>query len=306
MVKCKYCQYPSRHLGRNSSGTLRYKCLRCARTFSEPRRCIGRMLTPFETGCRAAQLLAEGNSIRSTSRLLKIKDSTVLALLASVGPGCDRLMRSRIRGLDVGHLELDEIWTFVRKKERRVKPGDPETVGDAYIFIAIERHTKLVMAWHLGKRDLGNTCRFIYKVRKATSAKRFQISTDGYPDYERAIEIGLSDRASYGRIVKVNHPGRVEAVFGNPDVSQIETTYIERLNATLRLWCKRMNRDTFAFSKRWDMLAAALALGFAHYNWCRVHGTLKRTPAMAAGLADRPWTVEELLEKACLGASNPG
>ena len=261
------------------------------------------MLTPFETACRAAEMLAEGNSIRSTARLLKMKDMTVVSLLSAEGTGCDELMRSRIRGLDVDHLELDEIWTFVRKKQKRVPEDDPDDVGDVYCYIAIERSTKLIMAWHLGKRELRDACLFIYKVRKATSDSRFQISTDGFDAYEHAIELGLADRASYGRVVKVDYPGRVEAVFGDPDVSQIETTFIERFNGTLRQWCKRMNRKTYSFSKRWDMLEAALALGFAHYNFCRRHGTLKRTQAMAAGLTDRPWTVEELLEKACVDPS---
>ena len=135
MVKCKCCRYPSRRLAHNSSGTQRYGCLRCDRTFSETRHCIGNVYTPFEMACRAAELLAEGNPIQSTSRLLKIKDSTVLSLLAATGASCDELMRSRLRSLAVGHLELDEICTFVRKKQKRVTPAYPETVGDAYIFI---------------------------------------------------------------------------------------------------------------------------------------------------------------------------
>ena len=258
------------------------------------------MYLPFETACRATNMLVEGNSVRSTARFVGIRTATVKSVAERAGAGCDRYMRSRIRGLDVRHLELDEIWGFVHKKQRRVKTSDPDTVGDAYCFIAIDRDTRLIPAWHLGKRDFASTCRFILKVRKATSGKRFQISTDGFPEYEHAIEIGLSDRASYGRIVKVDHPGRVEAVFGNPNVSEIETTYIERYNGTLRQWCKRMTRKTYAFSKKWDMLEAALALNIAHYNFCRKHRTLKMTPAMAAGLTDHVWTVEELLTAACL------
>ena len=300
MTKCKYCQYRCRRFGRNASGTQRYRCLRWRKTFSEPRRCVGNMYLLFETACRATELLAEGNSIRSTARLLGIKTATIQSLLARAGAGCSELLRSKIRGLDVRHLELDEIWTFVRKKQRRVRAGDPDDVGDAFCYIAIERQTRLVVAWHLGKRDLRDTCRFVLKVRKATSKQRFQISTDGFEAYESALERGLSDRASYGRIVKVTKPGRVESVFGNPDVDAIETTYIERFNGTLRQWCKRMTRKTYAFSKDWGMLEAMLALNFAHYNFCRRHGTLKATPAMAAGVADHRWTVEELLENACV------
>ena len=182
----------------------------------------------------ATDLLVEGNSIRSTARLAGMQISTVSALLTQLGADCSDLQRSRIRNMDVKDLELDEIWTFVHKKQKRVKPDDPDTVGNAYCYIALERWTKLILAWHLGKRDEINTCRFILKVREATSSKQFQISTDGWPAYEYAIERGLSDRASYGRIVKVTYPGRVEAVFGDPNIDDIETTFIERYNGTLR------------------------------------------------------------------------
>ena len=147
--------------------------------------------------------------------------------------------------------------------------------------------------------DLGNTGRFVLKVREATSAKWFQVSMDCFEAHELVLELGLSDGASYGRIGKVDYPVRVKAVFGNPDTSQIETNDIERFNGTLRQWCKRMTRKAYAFSKSWDMLEAPLALGFAHYNFCRRHGTLKRTTAMAARLTDHVWTMKELAEAAC-------
>ena len=157
-----------------------------------------------------------------------------------------------------------------------------------------------MLAWHLGKRDEINTCRFIMKVREATSSKCVLISTDGWPAYEYAIDIGLSDCASYGRLIKVNYPNWVEAVFGDPDIDEIETTYIERFNGTLRQWCKRFSRKTYAFSKKWEKLEAALALAFTAHNYRRVHATLRVTPVMAAGLTGHPWTMNELLEEACL------
>ena len=179
-----------------------------------------------------------------------------------------------------------------------MKPGDPHTYGDAYTFIALDRATRFVVAWLLGNRDTTSTARFILNVRQAVSRKRFQVSSDGWEPYEWAIETGLGDRASYGRIVKVTPPGRVEAVFGNPDVDAIETTYVERFNGKLRQWCRRFTRKTYAFSKDWNMLRRALALQFAHYNFCRVHRTLKTSPAVAAGLADHPWDMGELLRAA--------
>lgn len=143
----------------------------------------------------------------------------------------------------------------------------------------------MVVSWLLGKRDGPSTALFVLNVRQAVSRKRFQISTDGWEAYQWALEAGLSDRASYGRIVKVDYPGRVEAVFGNLDINKIETTYVERFNGTLRQWCKRYARSTYASSKRWDMLRCAIVLNLARYEFCRIHQTLQATLAMAADYA---------------------
>ena len=301
-MKCRKCSSSIRcqKFGRTPRGSQRYRCHVCRRTFSEPRQSVGNMYLPLERARNATNLLVEGNSIRSTARLSGVSIKTVSTMLTQIGQGCTNLLRARVRNVDISHLEIDEVWTFVGKKQKRVKASDTSDVGDAYCFIALDRKTKLVVAWHLGKRDAINTAHFIYRVRQAVSAKRFQISSDGWEAYEYAIEAGLSDRASYGRIVKVTNPGRVEAVIGNPNVSEIETTYIERFNGTLRQWSKRYTRKTYAFSKKWEMLEAMLALSFAHYNFCRVHRTLKSTPAMAAGLTNHAWSVGELLEEACL------
>ena len=156
------------------------------------------------------------------------------------------------------------------------------------------------MAWHLGKRGIPDTARFILKVRKAVGRKRFRISRDGCEAYEWALGTGLSDGADYACIVKVLGPVRGEAVLGQPNLSRTETTYIERLNVTLRVWCRRYVRKTPALSKKSEMLQAALALAFAHSNFCRIHRQLRVTPAMAAGPALTSWTTEDLLEKACL------
>ena len=133
---------------------------------------------------------------------------------------------------------------------------------------------------------------FINTVDRATKGA-FQISTDGFPAYVPAI--ARLRRASYARIVKVVGPDVKEAVYGNPDLGQTCTSYIERKNGTLRQWSKRMARKTYSFSKKWENLRAALALHFAHYNFCRIHGSLKVTPAMEAGLSDHVWGLDEML-----------
>lgn len=301
-MTCHSCTASCNRFGRTRAGSQRYRCRRCRKTFCEPRRTVGNHYTSFDKTCAVAHCLVEGNSVRSTARLTGVEVKTVLSLLAAIGRDCADLLTTRVRKVDISHLELDEVWAFVYKKQKHVTADDPDPdhVGDAYTYIALDRKTKLVAAWHLGKRDEHNTLLFVRKIRKATSKKRFQVSSDGWSAYEWALEIGMSDRVSYGRIVKVTYPGRVEAVFGNPDIDEIETTFVERINGTLRQWCKRYTRKTYAFSKRWSMLEAALALNIAHYNFCRIHRTLRVTPAMEAGLTDHVWSLRELLEKACL------
>ena len=298
-MTCPHCSGRSVPHAYNRNGTRRYYCLICKKTFSERRQTIGNRYLSLDKTTLIATLLAEGNSMLSTARIVDVQESTVASLLEEIGRGCSDFMRRRIRNFDVSHLELDETWSFVKKKQKRVKESDPPSVGDAYTYIAIDRATRLVPAWHLGKRDGPDTARFVLNVRGAVSRKRFQISTDGWEAYEWTLEAGLSDRASYGRIVKVVPPGRTEAVFGNPDVNQIETTYVERFNGTLRQWCKRYTRKTYAFSKKWNMLRCAIALNIAHYNFCRVHGTLRVTPAMASGYAKSVWSMDDLLKAAC-------
>ena len=188
--------------------------------------------------------------------------------------------------------------------------ADAKEIGDAYTFIGLERDTKLVVAWHLGKRDRANTEQFLEKIRKATAAARFEVCTDAFIPYTQAIRVILWDRANHSQIVKVYDkpeegrerysPGRfmmVEkaAMSGMPDLERASTSHVERQNGTLRQWCKRLTRLTYAISKKWENLKAALALHFAYYNLCRIHGSLRITPAMAAGITDHVWDIGELI-----------
>jgi len=184
-------------------------------------------------------------------------------------------------------------------------------IGDAYTFIGLESYTKLVVAFHVGKRDRINTEDFVSKIRQATAPGWFDVSTDAFQPYESAIDAGLYDRANHSQVVKLfsNRLDRVnesysparfvcvqkDAVSGNPDLDRATTSHVERKNGSLRHWCKRLCRLTYAFSRKWENLRAALALHFAYYNFCRVHGSLRVTPAMAANLSDHIWTIEELV-----------
>ena len=177
-------------------------------------------------------------------------------------------------------------------------------------FIAIERDTKLVLAWHLGKRDTPNTIEFARKLRAATFEDRFEFCTDAFGSYVPAVTEVLYDRVNYSQVTKVYSkqeegrerysPGEfvtVEkmAVRGNPDLAHSSTSHVERKNGSLRQWCKRLTRLTYAFSKSWDNLRAALALHFAYYNFCRVHSSLRVTPAMESGLTGRVWEISDLV-----------
>ena len=222
--------------------------------------------------------------------------------------------KARLRlGRDVSHsdyigwlvaraanVQCDELWSFIQKKEKRCKPGDDPNCGE------------LIHNFALGKRNKATTDIFIESLRLATSGK-FQITTDGFPPYVKAISDTLEDRASYAQTIKIYRASQegearyspaevasVEAVpvMGQPDPERICTSHIERQNLSIRMGTRRFTRLTNAFSKKWENHWAALACWFAFYNFCRRHQTLRMTPAMAAGISDHIWSVRELLEAA--------
>jgi IS1 family transposase len=265
----------------------------------------------------AIQLLVEGNSIRSTERICGIDRNTIMRLLVLAGERCEKLMSDRVRNLRVEHLELDEAWAYVGCHQKFVdhERDDAYTRGDQYVFIGMESKTKLVMAWHLGKRNGAETETFITKIRHATAADQlFDVSTDAFQPYETAIDGILFERANHAQIVKLfsHHieegrerysPARFvsvakDAVTGMPDLDRASTSHIERKNGSLRQWCKRLTRLTYSYSKKWEHLHAALALHFAYYNFCRVHRSLRVTPSMESKVTDHIWTLRELLQAA--------
>jgi IS1 family transposase/transposase-like protein len=302
--------------GRNR--VQRWKCQQCGKRFSEPqKKPFGAdVRLPREMVCMILNCHVEGNSVRGTARLCDVEKRTVLNIPRLAGEACERLFTEQVRNVRVRDLELDEAWGYVGCKQKRLTLERVEKgmVGDAYTFIALERTSKLVVAWHLGKRDRVNTEDFISKIRWATAPGYFEISTDAFAPYENAIDAGLYDRASHSNVVKLfshhveegrerYNPGQFiavqkDAISGNPDLDRASTSHVERKNGTLRQWCKRLTRLTYAFSKKWEHLKAALALHFAHYDFCRVHGSLRITPAMASRITDHIWTISELLQAA--------
>ena len=322
-MQCPACHQEGRKFGKDRYGNQRYQCQACRKTFSDrPARPLDEMRLPLDKALLCLQLLTEGNSIRATVRISGVAKDTVIALLVCVGEKCEAMLREVLRAVPASDVQGDEIWGFVGMKEKTKKRKHlvADDLGDAYCFVAIERTSKLILAWYLGKRDQCSTRAFVQDVERATRG-RIQFSTDGFRPYPQAVELAFGDRpVDHGTLVKEyatkedDHrysPGEVvgtvkTACCGNPDPDAICTSHVERHNLTMRMQNRRLTRLTNAFSKKWANHEAALGLYFAAYNFVRPHGTLthdapdrrKTTPAMAAGLTDHPWTLLELLQAA--------
>lgn len=262
--------------------------------------------------------LVEGNSIRSTERLTGKHRDTVMRWGLTIGEACRKLHDERINGLYTNLLQLDEIWSFVHTKEKRRREDDPAEYGDEYVFVGIDATSKLVVGYRVGKRDGANTSAFCVDLRKRIIGAP-QVSTDGFKPCREAIEQAFGSRVHHGVAVKLYEdeegkehryaPGRCigierSRVSGSPIEENISTSYVERQNGTIRQGIRRLTRLTNAFSKTLRGLEGAVNLHFGYYNFCRVHGSLRTTPAMAAGLTDRIWTIRELVEIA-LTAPDP-
>jgi len=313
-VTCHNCRIECKRHGRDRKGNQRYQCGQCSKTFLEPReKPLEGMYLPIEKAEMVLRLLLEGNSVSSVERLTEVHHTTIFKLLVLAGDKCERLLGQKIRNVPVKDVQTDELWSFIGKKEKARMPGDDPNLGDAYCFVGIERHTKLVLNFALGRRNQATTDIFIEGLRLATSAQNFQITADGFQPYVSAIENTLSDRVDFAQLIKVYRasvagearysPAEVVSteavpVIGNPDPKRICTSHIERQNLSIRMGIRRFTRLTNAFSKKWENHWAALCCWFAFYNFCRVHKSLRVTPAMAAGIADHVWNVRELLEAA--------
>jgi IS1 family transposase/transposase-like protein len=312
VMNCPTCQIEGRKFGKHRNGLQRFRFPQCGKTYTqEHSRLCGAMTVPEDKALLAIQLLIEGTSIRGTERITQLHRDTIIRLLVLAGERCIKLMDARMRKLSCEHIQSDEIWTFVAKKQRRVREDDPEEFGDAWVFVALDADTKLIPAFAVGKRDVATTDAFIGDLKQRL-AKRVQLTTDGFRFYVDAVEEHFGADIHFGQIVKLygdygQHdaagrysPGPIVEVIskvrqGNPDPREISTSYVERQNLTMRMAIRRFTRLTNAFSKKLDNLKAACALHFAYYNFCRIHQTLRVTPAMEAGLTDHIWTIRELL-----------
>jgi IS1 family transposase len=267
---------------------------------------------PLARRVQIINCLVEGNSIRSTERMTGTHRDTICRLLVDVGDGCAQLMDEQMRELPCRRIQVDEIWAYVGKKQAHLAPSDDRSrLGDQWTFVALDPETKLIPSYRVGKRDGENAVAFMNDLSERL-ANRVQISSDALAAYANAVEHAFGADVDYGQELKFYDaepigPGRYSppkvasrqrtVIAGNPDQAHISTSLVERQNLTMRMSMRRFTRLTNAFSKKVENLRAAVSLHFAHYNLVRGHRTLRVTPAMEAGVSDRLWTLDELIER---------
>jgi IS1 family transposase len=271
----------------------------------------------LEKRTQIVSMLVEGNSINSTCRMSGASKNTVLKLLAEVGEACALYQDRVMKGLTCKKIQCDEIWSFVGMKEKNV-PEELENefgYGDVYTWTAIDADTKLVPCWHVGTRGAISAHLFVRDLASRL-ANRIQLTTDGHTIYVNAVEAAFHGDIDYAMLVKhyagVGDIKAIEAarryspapfvsaekrkINGNPDMKHCSTSYVERANLTMRMNMRRFTRLTNGFSKKIENHMSAISLHFMHYNFCRIHKTLRVTPAMEAGLTDHVWDISEVLE----------
>ena len=253
---------------------------------------------PIEKQAQILNALVEGCSVRSTARLVGVEHKTVLRVLLRAGERCQRLLDEKIRNIRANYIQVDEMHGYVQVRQKNLDPTrhNETTMGEQYVFIAIDSETKLIPSFTVGKRNAENAF-WLMRDLESRIVGRIQLTTDGFRPYISAVDDTFGANVDYAMLVKVysgDESNReryspseiVEAVpipvIGCPKAHRISTSHIERQNLTVRMQLRRFTRLTNAFSKKLGNMKAALSLHFAWYNFCRVHSTLRVTPAMAA------------------------
>jgi len=259
--------------------------------------------------------LVEGNSLRATTRITGVHRTTILRLLGAIAERCEGLSEFLLSNVRTRFIQVDEIWTFVQKKQKRCTPDEQKAgeFADQYVFVGIDAETKLIPSYLVGKRDGQTAYQFMRNLSKRI-AGRFQLTTDAFRGYLDAVDFTFGTEIDYAQLKKLyngNGNGHLREgyspsditgtvpmpVNGKPKPESISTSYVERQNLTMRMQMRRFTRLTNAFSKKLKYLKCALALHFFYYNFMRIHETLRVTPAMEAGITDHTWTWGELLSE---------
>lgn len=243
-------------------------------------------------------LLVEGNSIRGSARLADVHKNTVLKLLVDVGWACTDFLDANLMDLKPKNVQVDEIYSFVYSHPKNTPEGK-KGAGAVWVWVAIDADTKMILTWRVGDRNGFDGSAFIDDLRRRTTG-RFQITSDGFPKYPDAVEKSFGLDVDYGVLektyVKRRFAGsRKKVITGDPDIKKINTSFVERQNLTMRMDMRRFHRKTNAFSKKFENHCHAIALHFMYYNFCRIHSSLRVTPAMEAGVADHVWDIIDIL-----------
>ncbi|MFT4112186.1 IS1 family transposase [Silvibacterium sp.] len=259
---------------------------------------------------RIIYCLVEGNSIRATVRMTGFAKNTVVKLLVDMGAACMQYHDDHVRGLHSKRVQSDEIWSFVGAKQKNVREENADKQGDVWTWTAIDADSKLIVSYLVGQRGPRWAKAFMEDVASRIDSRiRVQLTTDGLKMYGEAVEGAFGMDVDYAMLIKLygnsSHDLRYSSgecigtqtavLMGDPDPKHISTSFVERQNLTMRMHIRRFTRLTNAFSKKMENHEAAVALHFMYYNFCRIHKTLRVTPAMESGIARHAWTIEELV-----------
>jgi IS1 family transposase len=269
---------------------------------------------PIAKRTQIIQLLVEGMSLRATSRIADVSINTVTKLLVDVGAACQKFHDETVVNVNSQRVQCDEIWSFVYAKNKNVEgvTAAPETAGDVWTWTGIDADSKLIVSWYVGNRDAESAHEFMQDV-KSRLRNRMQLTSDGHRPYLKAVEDVFEGDIDFAQLVKIygasdatgNEKRYSSAEFvgtkkniveGRPDEQHISTSFVECQNLTMRMHMRRFTRLTNAFSKKVENHCHAIALHFVYYNFCKVHKTLRVTPAMEAKLATRPMTIQQVVE----------
>jgi IS1 family transposase len=259
-------------------------------------------------------MLVEGMSLRSATRLSGVSINTTSKLLVDVGTACAKYHDAQVRNLNSRLVQADEIWSFVYAKAKNVPEAkEGFGVGDVWTWTAMDADSKLMISYLVGLRDAGYAYEFMQDVASRLK-HRVQLTTDGHKPYLSAVEDTFGADIDYAQLVKIYGTEQIPSesrysppkclgarpttVMGNPDPRHVSTSYIERQNLTLRMMNRRFTRLTNAFSKKIENHKHSIALHFMHYNFCRIHKSLRVTPAMEAGISNHVWSLEQLADLA--------
>ena len=254
-------------------------------------------------------LLCEGMSIRAITRTTGASKNTVAKLLIDAGKACAAYHDANVRNVKASRVQVDEIWSFTYAKQKNVAAAKsaPDEAGDTWTWTAIDADSKLILSYLVGGRDANYATEFMFDLRERL-ANRVQLTSDGHRAYLEAVDYAFDGDVDYAQLVKLYGPSSTAGRYsppqcigakrrsriGNPDEAHVSTSYVERQNLTMRMHMRRFTRPTNTFSKKVENHAHAVALHMMYYNFVRIHKTLRVTPAMEAGVADRLWEIADI------------